>query len=53
MAIIQENLPSVLVAFSALLWLGSRKGIQPVKNMGRMVEVGTGYSGLSGAHLDG
>jgi len=31
-------LPSVLWR----CWLGSRKGIRPVKNMGRMVEVSTG-----------
>ena len=29
--------------------MSGRKGIQTVKNMGSVVEVGTGYSGWSGA----
>jgi len=42
-------LPSVL----RHCWLGGRKGIQPVKKIRGMVEVGTGYSGWSGAQPDG
>jgi len=33
--------------------LGGRKGILPVRNNGRMVEVSTGWSGWSGAQPDG
>jgi len=46
---ILEELPSVLWH----CWLGGKKGIRPVRNMGGVVEVGTGKVGRSGAQLDG
>ena len=46
--------PNALVAFSALtLLVGRQEGHPACKKMGDMMEVGTGWSGWSGAQPDG